>query len=69
MAQGYIGQNQIDVQAVYDSEFAPGDKVTWKSAPGIPWTVESIVDDRYFIIVAENGNKWNTWQKWFKKID
>jgi hypothetical protein len=78
MAQGYIGQNQVNMDSTsHSDDMQIGDLVVWKTDKGTPptyWTVvgfgkESMGEKR--IIVREHGKElpdWETWAKWFKKL-
>jgi len=66
MAQGYIGQVQVDEQLDYD-ELQVGDIVTWKSAEGDLYEVVAVYENRIGLTTPKGG-RWNPPAKWFRKV-
>jgi hypothetical protein len=54
MAQGYIGQNQIDIQIETDDDFQAGDIITWKSNDSSKYLVLAVRDSKILICNLED---------------
>ena len=63
----YIGQSQINTKLEDDSNFAVGDKVSFKSCGKPIYTIIGIDGDKLIFDVIGSENTWKTQAKWFKK--